>query len=296
MVSEIRRGGDSAGAAERRQESAEAVREARRLLDDTTNRSAEALIAVAHRLNRIETALREHGEDFSGVFVVLSLVVGTYCLLRGEHTPSDSASRERGEVLQRLRWVDRHGEPADLLVVQARMMLVFLLAPWALPRADGSHTVLRDALLTAGQGSDLLTESLRRDLTEAKEVADRIAAAPLDAEFRQSTANVRHVIERMLNPGLVGMDLPEPAAPAVEAAGPGTAAAGQDGAGTEDREEALLDAVRGLVTLARVRSTARYTRVLVWLIATLESGDGHSRDAVMEPDREAVALLRRAGA
>ncbi len=41
-------------------------------------------------------------------------------------------------------------------------MLVFLLAPWALPRGDGTTTVLRDALLTPGQGEDLLTESVRR--------------------------------------------------------------------------------------------------------------------------------------
>ncbi|GGS61603.1 CHAT domain-containing protein [Streptomyces cinerochromogenes] len=312
MVSEVPRDGDGAGAAERRRESAEAVREARRLLDDTTNRSADALVPVAHRLNRVETALREHGEDFSGVFVFLSLVVGTYCLLRGEHTPSDSASRERDEVLRRLRWVDRHGEPDDLLVVQARMMLVFLLVPWAMPRADGSHTVLRDALLTAGQGADLLTESLRRDLTEAGEVACRIAEAPLDAEFRQRTANVRHVIERMLNPGLVEMDLPGTETPAVEAADTGSTAPRQDGADTEDTndtdtgtaaprqdgadtEAALLDAVRGLVALARVRSTAQYTRVLVWLSATLGSGNDQSRSEVVEPDQEASALLRRTG-
>ncbi|WP_414820489.1 hypothetical protein [Streptomyces tricolor] len=204
MVGEVRRGEDGAGAAARQRELAEALQEAHRLLDDPSGRPpAEALVAMTDRLGRLETELAQHGEDFAGCFVVRGLVLGAYCLNRGERTSSGSGSAERTEALRRLRWTDRHGPTDNPLAVQARMMLVFLLAPWALPRGDGTTTVLRDALLTPGQGEDLLTESVRRDLTEAKEVVHRIAEAPFDAEFQQRTADVQQVLERMLAPGLL---------------------------------------------------------------------------------------------
>ncbi|SOD85654.1 CHAT domain-containing protein [Streptomyces sp. Ag109_G2-15] len=274
--------------------------------DNTTARSVEALSPVIERLARVEAALAEHGEDFSAVFIALGLVLGARCLSRGEDTPSGSGSKDRTEALRRLRWADRHGPPAHLLVVQARMMLIFLLAPWNLPRADGTRTVLRNALLTSGHQEDLLTESLRQDLTEAGEVADRIAAAPLDAEFQERTARVKGVIERMLAPGAAFAD---------DTAGAGggpdaddTAAAGggpdvddfddvDDTDGTEDTddpESVLLDAVRGLVSLAGARSTAKFTRILLWLIAALGPRTGDHAGEDLELDSEASALLRRA--
>ncbi|MFF7366771.1 CHAT domain-containing protein [Streptomyces tricolor] len=295
MVGEVRRGEDGAEAAELRRELGDALREAHRLFDGPPGEgSAEALVPVINRLGRLQTRLAEH-EDFAVVFVELGLLLGAYCLRKGDHTSSDAGSWERTEALRRLRWADRQGPSAHPLVVQARMMLLFLLTPWALPLADGSTTVLRDALLTPGQGDGLLTAPLRRDLREAQQVVDRIAAAPTDPEFRQRTANVQHVIERMLAPGMVSQrTTADPAVPATEAAA--TALTGQNGDGPDDPEEALLDAVRGLVALAGARSTARFTRVLVWLGAELDSRTGGSSAAELQLDPQAAALLRRAGA
>ncbi|MFD5794375.1 CHAT domain-containing protein [Streptomyces diastatochromogenes] len=304
MGSEVRRDEGGAGAAERQRELAGALQEAHQVLDDnSTARSVEALSPVIERLARVEAALARHGEDFSAVFITLGLVLGARCLSRGEYTPSGSGSKDRTEALRRLRWADRHGPPADLLIVQARMMLIFLLAPWNLPRADGTRTVLRNALLTSGHREDLLTESLRQDLGEAGEVADRIAAAPLDAEFQERTARVKGVIERMLGPGAVFAD---------DTAGAGGGPDVDDDVDdlddfddvdetdgpedTDDPESALLDAVRGLVALAGARSTAKFTRILLWLIAALVPGTGDHAGEHLELDPEASALLRRAAA
>ncbi|MER6682923.1 hypothetical protein [Streptomyces olivaceoviridis] len=211
MVGEVRRDGDDGGAAGRQAELAEALQEACRLLHAATGEEPAGVWSpVIERLTGIETALREHGEDFSVVFVFVGLVLGTRQLRGGEHGSSGSGAEERAQALRRLRWADRNGPVDDLLVVQARMLLVFLLVPWALPRADGTDTVLRSALLTPGYGEDLPTESVRRDLGEAKEIVDRIAAAPIGAEFEQGTANVKRVIERMLAPGTTLFDTPSP--------------------------------------------------------------------------------------
>ncbi|GGY89847.1 hypothetical protein GCM10010300_37560 [Streptomyces olivaceoviridis] len=303
MVGEVRRDGDDGGAAERQEELAEALQEAYRLLHAATGgEPAEAWSPLLERLTGIETALREHGENFFVVFVFVGLVLGMRRLHGGEHASSGSGARERAEALRRLRWADRNGPVDDLLVVQARMLLVFLLVPWALPRADGTDTVLRSALLTPGYGEELLTESVRRDLVEAKEIVDRIAAAPIGAEFEQGTANVKRVIERMLAPGTTLFDTPSPA-PAGTAAAGGADAAGArtavPGGGRpvdalDDPEAALLDAVRGLVALAGARSTATFTRILLWMLTTLRSGTGDHPYEELRLDPEAAALLRRA--
>ncbi|MFJ4946927.1 CHAT domain-containing protein [Streptomyces sp. NPDC088760] len=298
MGSEVRRDEGGAGAAERQRELAEVLDEVHRLRHTATGEElAGAWGPVLDRLGRVEAALAEHGEDFCLVFVVRGLVLGMRCHSRREHAPSDSDSADRAEALRRLRWTDRHAPTADQLAVHARVILVFLLVPWAVPRADGAPTVLRDALLTAGHKEGLLTESLRRDLEEAQEVVGRIAAAPLDARFRQQTANVKRVIERMLAPGADWADpSADTQAPAPEAGATDTSASGQDGDDPDDPEEALLDAVRGLVTLAGARSTAQFTRILVWLGAGLGSAAGRPHHSVLEQDAQAAALLHRAAA
>ncbi|WP_159048867.1 CHAT domain-containing protein [Streptomyces sp. NRRL B-3648] len=312
----VRRHEGGAGAAERQRELAGVLDDVGRLWRAGTEEElTEASGPVIDRLGRVEAALAEHGEDFSLAFVVLGLVLGMRCNSRREHAPSESDAADRAEALRRLRWTDRRAPADDRLAVQARMMLVFLLTPWAVPRADGTTTVLRDALLTAGKKEGVLTESLRRDLEEAKEVVGRIAAAPLDAELRRQTANVGQVIERMLAPGV---DLADPPAGteatdagatdagATDAAGAARDGDGPDDAGNpddadgppdpDDPEEALLDAVRGLVDLAGARSTAQFTRILVWLRAALEPRARGPQPPVLEQDPQAAALLRRAAA
>ncbi|MEU1007589.1 CHAT domain-containing protein [Streptomyces sp. NPDC005890] len=287
MGSEVRRDEDGAGAAERQRELAEVLDEVHRLWHTATGEELPgAWGPVLDRLGRVEAALAEHGEDFRLVFVVRGLVLGMRCHSRREHASSDSDSADRAEALRRLRWTDRHAPTADQLAVHARVILVFLLVPWAVPRADGAPTVLRDALLTAGHKEGLLTESLRRDLEEAQEVVGRIAAAPLDARFRQQTANVKRVIERMQAPGADWADpSADTQAPAPEAGATDTAASGQDGDDPDDPEEALLDAVRGLVTLAGARSTAQFTRLVLRELCDW------AWPAVMEPVLSAARTL-----
>ncbi|MFF8732355.1 CHAT domain-containing protein [Streptomyces sp. NPDC015171] len=298
MVSEVRR--DDDGPARRQEEAGRAVQESRRLLDSSEGWPPVAeLDTVIDRLVAAETALAVNEEDFSGVFIVLGLMFGTRCRSRGDDMPSASASQDRAEALRRLRWADRHGPSTGPLFVQARMMIVFLLAPWSLPRPDGSRTVLQDALLTVGDDT-VLTESMRQDLTEALEVVGRLAQARVDEGFARQTARVRRVIERMLAPGATGAPgsgrPPETGAPGDEPRtgvpdGTGT------GDGTEDPESALFDAVRGLVALAGACSTARFTRVLVWLTVTLgSSSEASGAGTELELDPQAVALLDRAAA
>ncbi|MYR42106.1 hypothetical protein GTW67_08735, partial [Streptomyces sp. SID5910] len=283
MAGEVRGGDGDAGVTELRKEAAEALAEARRLLDVRGGWApADAFGPVIDRLAGVETALAREGAGFSVVFVHLGILRGARCMSRGDGGSSDP--EERDEALRRLRWADGTGPLTDPLAVQARMMLVFLLAPWALPRADGTRTALLDALLSAADGQ-VLTASLRRDLTEALEVVGRIAAAPLDPHLQQVTAGNRRDIEQMLavrsgsSAGTAGAAAAEtttaPAAettttaaaettraPTAEASaavtGPGRArgavtAGGQDADapdGARDPVAALLDAVRGLVGLA----------------------------------------------
>ncbi|MFG2407734.1 CHAT domain-containing protein [Streptomyces brevispora] len=143
------------------------------------------------------------------------------------------------------------------------MLLIFLLVPWALPRADGSRTALQNALLDADDGQ-LLTDALRRDLTEAKEVVDRLAEAPGDEEFRLRTESNREDTERMLSAG---------GARTTERGG---STGGAGSCSTDLAQDELLSAVSGVVDLAGTCSTARYTRVLVWLDVELSSGRGRS--------------------
>ncbi|MFE4372683.1 CHAT domain-containing protein [Streptomyces sp. NPDC056835] len=308
--------GDDGRVAELRERAADAVLEARRLLDDSGDSwpVEEELGPAIDRLVAVEGELANNQQDFSSVFAHLGLLLGARCLNRRDSASFDP--EERAEAQRRLRWVDRNGPLTALLAVQARMMLVFLLAPWALPRTDGTRTALQEALLTAAD-ERVLTETLRRDLTEAKEVVDRIAEAPVGLEIHQQTASVKRDIELMLAPGSsssgsasLGSGSPvatgEGAAVATEAAT--KEAAGHYHARTHDEPDAsdadaiqasentLLDAVRGLVALAGSRSTPQFTRILVWLVVTLQSqtdGDSHE-DLGLDP--EAVPLLRQAAA
>ncbi|WP_406333545.1 CHAT domain-containing protein [Streptomyces sp. NBC_00203] len=303
MVSEARQGDDGTGLAELREKATGAVLEARRLLNVSGDRpSAETLGPVIDQLADVEAALARKNEDFSIVFVHLGLLLGARCLTGRESATFDSD--ERAEALRRLRWADRIGPSANPLVVEARMMLIFLLAPWALPRTDGTRTALLDALLAAAD-QRVLTESLLRDLTEAKDVVDRIAEAPLGPEFQRQTASVKRDIEQMLASGSAHPDTTEETAAAAanaaapEAATTGTAAPGhaQDTVAPEDAvapESALLDAVRGLVALAGSRSTPQFTRVLVWLVNALQPQTGGHDAEILELDPEVASLLRRA--
>ncbi|MCT9076001.1 CHAT domain-containing protein [Streptomyces fulvoviolaceus] len=291
MVSEVRRDDDGAGSAELREEAFDALREARRLLDYPHGwPPVETLEPVIERLTRVEVALAEKNEsDLSQVvFVVLGIMFAVLCRTRNES--ASSGSKERAEALRRLRWADRNGPPADLIVVQARMMLVFLLAPWALPRPDGSRTALGAALFAAVDRR-VLTEALRRDLAEAKDVVDRVAEASLPPEIQQTTARIQGEIERML--------APDSASPAPEEAhATDEAHASQDAevlgeAGTP--ESVLLDVVRGLLALAGARSTPQFTRVLVWLTVELQSKAERPTDrSLYIVDPEASALLGQA--
>ncbi|MEV5387586.1 hypothetical protein [Streptomyces sp. NPDC052721] len=188
----------------------------------TGREPAEAWSPVIDRVTGVEAALREHGEDLSVVLVLVLVgpVLGMRGPSRGDRVPSGSGAEDRAEALRRPRWADRQGPQDHLLVAAARMVLVFLLAPWALPRADGTGTV-RNVLLSPGHGEGLLTESVRRDLGEAKEIVGRIAAAPIDAGFQQRTADVKRVIERIPAPGTALFDTPchTPAATAAPPAG-----------------------------------------------------------------------------
>ncbi|MGW2740720.1 CHAT domain-containing protein [Streptomyces sp. NPDC001450] len=312
MGSEVRQDDDGAGLAELRKKAQDAVREARRLLDLPGSRQqpAEAFGPVVERLADAEAALAERNErDFLPVVVMhLGFVLGARSLSRGES--ASSGSSERTEALRRLRWADT-GPLDNLLVVQARMMLLFLLVPWMLPRADGTRTALQEALLSAADDR-VLTESLRRDITEALEVVDRLAAAPPDPEFHKRTAEIRRDLELILTPGWASPGttaetaVEETAVAGVaagEAAAPGAAAAPDSARDTDDPDEAiapedaLLDAVRGLVALAGARSTPQFTRVLVWLNAELSSKGGSRKGGGADlVDPEAAALLRQAGA
>ncbi|SCD68783.1 hypothetical protein GA0115236_11751, partial [Streptomyces sp. IgraMP-1] len=137
------------------------------------------------------------------------------------------------------------------------MMCVFLLVPWALPRPDGTRTALQHALLRAADG-EVLTDALRRDLTEAGEVTGRLIRTPAGEEFRRQCESNLEDIVRMLAAG--SRKRAETAAPhRTDGADPSAA----------DR---LLDAVRGLVELAGTCGTARFTRTLLWLGTALTSG------------------------
>ncbi|MFJ9867247.1 CHAT domain-containing protein [Streptomyces sp. NPDC101165] len=306
MGSEVRRDDDGTGLAELRKEAENAVREARRLLDLSERRpAAETLTPVGERLIAAEVALTERNEEeFLPVVIIhVGLVLGVRCLSRDES--ASSGSSERTAALRRLRWADRNWPLESLLVVQARMMLVFLLVPWMLPRADGTRTALQEALLSAAD-ERVLTESLRRDITEALEVVGRIAAAPLDPALQQRTASVKRDLELILTPGWASPGttaetaVAEAAVAATEAAATGAAAAPDSARNADEAvapEDALLDAVRGLVALAGSRSTPQFTRVLVWLNTKLHpKGDGRTGPGADLVDPEAAALLRQADA
>ncbi|WP_245793855.1 CHAT domain-containing protein [Streptomyces pini] len=284
-------GGDGTGAAKPRERAAEAVFEAWRLLGSPrapgTWPAEEDLGPVIGRLAAVERELVESGEDFSAVFVCLGLLLGARCMSRRESPSPDPG--ERAEALRRLRWTDRNGALADTVALQARMVLLVLLAPWALPRPDGTRTALLDALLAAADGR-ALTRTLRRDLTEAREVADRIAGAPVDQapfdrEFHRQSVRIKQDIERMLAAG-----------------SPPSGSDSEPPSGTETHfevsgiEDALLPAVRGLLDLAGSYSTPRFTRVLAHLVVALRSGFDDSSFALLGLDPEVVPLLGRAAA
>ncbi|MEU6671176.1 CHAT domain-containing protein [Streptomyces sp. NPDC046727] len=311
MVSEAQRDDGGTGPAERQAEADGAVREALRLYHVSEGwPPVEALDPVIDRLVRAEAALAQHKEDFTGVFIVLGLMVGTRYLSRGDATSYGSGAEDRAEALRRLRWADRNGPLTDLFIAQARMMLVFVLVPWALPRRDGTRTVLTDALLAATD-DEVLTDALRRDLTEADEIVDRLAAAPLDAEFQKQTAKNKQIVERMLGTRFP-VTMSETAAPATAPAAtdtatprPGQEVEDADGPGSvddadDDPETVLLDAVRGLVALAGARSTAAFTRILIWLFILALSGPGERPGSYpyeeLQLDPQAGALLSRVAA
>ncbi|MFE7566463.1 CHAT domain-containing protein, partial [Streptomyces sp. NPDC057539] len=297
MAGEAGRGATDDRVAELWKQTTDAVLQARGLLGDTgvSSPAEQELKSAIDRLVSFEAELAENREDFSLVFVHLGILLGGWCLNRRQSASFDS--EQRAEALRRLRWADRNGPLTDLLVVEARMMLLFLLAPWVVPRSDGTPTALLGALLV-GADKRVLTETLRQDLTEAKEVVDRIAEAPLDQELHQRTAQIQRDIEQTLALGAstTRTAVPDHAQNHDEPDESDASDASDASNAAQGSENALLDAVRGLVALAGSRSTPRFTRVLVWLVVTLESGpDGDSPDE-LGLDPEAELLLRQAAA
>ncbi|MFF1651487.1 CHAT domain-containing protein [Streptomyces sp. NPDC058240] len=277
MTDGVRRGADGGGTAELRERATEAIRAVVRLAEGKGWSDEAQLGSLIDRLHSVERELIRHEEDFSLVFVHLGLLLGVRCNMRRDGKALDPD--ERAEALRRLRWVDRHGPLADQLALQARMMLLFLLVPWALPRADGTRTALQNALLDVADGQ-VLTEALRCDLTEAREVIDRIAEAPCDEAFRRQTESNRQDIEQMLAAGSAGPAGSEE----MKARGTGHSA-----------QSELLEAVRGLVALAESYSTARFTRVLVWLdVASPSVPDTGPQSGNPTLDPEVDRLLRQA--
>ncbi|MFE6668069.1 CHAT domain-containing protein [Streptomyces sp. NPDC057697] len=268
---------------ELRGRAAAAVRAAGRLLAGEGWKDGTRLESAIEELLSPERELLRHGVEHPDVCVHAALLIGTRCHLRRDGTACDPD--ERAEALRRLRRVDREGPLDAPLVVLSRMLLLFLLTPWVLPRADGSRTALRNALLDAADGR-VLTDALCRDLVEAREVVDRIAGAPGDEEFHRRNENNRDVIERMLAAGRA----PSASAGSADRADH-VAAAREDVSSAQGR---LLDAVRGMVDLARSCSTARFTRVLVRLVVGFTAGpdsDSASGDPVLDP--ETALLVRR---
>ncbi|MEE1824947.1 CHAT domain-containing protein [Streptomyces sp. BE20] len=296
MVGEDVRDDDGTGSAGLPQTAADAVLEARRLLHRSRDgQTAETLGPVIDRLARVEVALAQDGADFAVVFVHLGMLLGIRWLNTtgcGASGASPASSAERAEALRRLRLVDRDGPPTGMLAAEARMVLLFLLTPWALLRTDGTRTALLHALLDATDGR-VLTDAVRRDLVEARDVVDRITAASLDPELERMYARIKGKVERMLTAG---------AADAGPSAGGGAADAAasdrdreRDSGGAADdvdrSEHALLKAVLGLVTLAGARSTPQFTRLLCWLpVATHARANGGSHTA-LGIDEEASSLL-----
>ncbi|WP_165394422.1 hypothetical protein [Streptomyces albidoflavus] len=238
-----------------RERGAEAVQAAIRLMAGEDWCDEARLDALVRRLTAAEEELTSAGEEAAEVGVHLALLLGTRCHLRYQGGRLDPA--ERAAALGRLRRIDRHAPLTPGLPAQARMMCVFLLVPWALPRPDGTRTALQHALLRAADG-EVLTDALRRDLTEAGEVTGRLIRTPAGEEFRRQCESNLEDIERMLAAG--SRKRAETAAPhRTDGADPSAA----------DR---LLDAVRGLVELADTSGTARFTRTLLWLGTALTSG------------------------
>ncbi|MFE3145687.1 CHAT domain-containing protein [Streptomyces sp. NPDC059218] len=277
---------------ELRGRAAEAVRAAGRLMEGEGWKDEARLTRAIDELIALERELIQHEEEFSEVFVHVALLIGARCQLRRDDTTPDSG--ERAEALRRLRWVDRHGPIDAPLAVLSRMMLLFLLTPWALPRADGSRTALQNALLDVAD-ERVLTEAVRRDLIEAREVVDRIAEAPVDEEFRRQTESNREIIEQMLAPGST-----RTARSVSDGSTDGAdhAAAARDGTDpAPSAQSQLLEAVRGLVDLAGSCSTPRFARVLVWLIVEFSAervDDPTPDDPTLDP--EAARLVHRVGA
>ncbi|MFE3945733.1 CHAT domain-containing protein [Streptomyces sp. NPDC059118] len=274
---------------ELRGRAAAAVRAAGRLMEGGGWKDEARLGSAIDELLALERELIQHEAEFSDVFVHVALLIGARCHIRRDDTTPDPV--ERAEALRRLRRVDRLGPLDAPLVVLSRMLLLFLLVPWALPRGDGSRTALQNALLDAADGR-VLTEALRRDLVEARGVADRIAGAPGDEEFRRRTGSNREIIDQMLAAGSTR------SASAHSGDGADRAAVARDGTdAAPSARNQLLEAVRGMVDLARSCSTARFTRVLVSLIVAFSAGQGGDStpdDPILDP--EAARLVRRAAA
>ncbi|MBO3675718.1 CHAT domain-containing protein [Streptomyces sp. NEAU-YJ-81] len=190
-----------------------AVREARELLNgddiDGLLRSA-ALRRVMDRLTDIEGLLPADHPARTFVVPQLGALIGLRCTHDGDADPG-----ERETALRHLRWADRALPVDHLPAVESRTVLVGLLLGGAVAVAP---------------------EPPRADLTEAREIVERLARAPMNPDFHETTAAVRRRIDRSL--------ARPPADP-------------------------VADAVHGLVSLASSLSTARFTRLLVWLFAEL---------------------------
>ncbi|MFI2206585.1 CHAT domain-containing protein [Streptomyces sp. NPDC020192] len=269
-----------------------AVRQAHELWPQAReNPRLDALRFVTEHLATIERLLPAQDPARAAVVPWLGLLM--QARLKGR---PDADPRERAAALNHLRWADRVRPLNDRLAMMARGNLAGLLIPPGIPPEA------RD-----GSGPPALAESLREQLTEALNVLARIVAG--DLTTRENVVTVMESVATMLSslPGPPGGSAPSPPQEGndgEEAAGP--VGAVPRGEPVEPMEEALADAVQGVVDWAR-RDAVRFARLLEWLCVTVNGSQVSTADAGREladlgldqpefaPLREVLAALRSGG-
>ncbi|AEM85424.1 CHAT domain-containing protein [Streptomyces violaceusniger] len=269
-------------------------------------------VALAHLIEHvaaIEHLMSADDPLRNGFVPLLGVLMGVRIVSREASDQSDAACRERAYGLRHLRWADRTRPLTHPLAANARRALLRLLVPAHYARA------VRAEQQGPRQEPQPLTASLRDDLTEAREVIERLAGGPDDPELRRVLGFLMSEIELTLSsaPGisaLSGESSPavveeSDVAPPQEEGTPeptGTAplaeigeAEGSGEAG-ERADDPLADAVQTVLGWAS-DDLARFSELLAWLCRTAvhltispEEADGEV--AALGLDRSVFAPLR----